>query len=120
MRTSEPITALAAHKDLTFVASGAHALTYRRGKKLSRMTAPSKALIISIIFLREVILALGLNNALYVWKLEDGELVSEVELGESFNASYPCTYVNKLLVGSHDGVLQLWNIRTIFQSSIHQ
>ncbi|KAI8805203.1 Utp21 specific WD40 associated putative domain-containing protein [Cladochytrium replicatum] len=114
--TSEPITALAAHKELTFVASGAHVLTYRRGKELSRMTAPSKTQVISVIFLGEVILALGLNNTLFVWKLEDGELVSKVELGESFNAScmmHPSTYINKVLVGSHDGVLQLWNIRTM-------
>lgn len=49
------------------------------------------------------------------------ELVSTIAFDPGFTATcflHPATYLNKILVGSSQGSLQLWNIRT--QSCIHQ
>jgi len=39
----------------------------------------------------------------------------QLELGENFTVSaivHPSTYLNKILLGSEEGALQLWNIKT--------
>jgi hypothetical protein len=43
------------------------------------------------------------------------ELQNEITFHPSFKATtvfHPATYLNKVLVGGHNGELQLWNIRT--------
>jgi hypothetical protein len=42
-------------------------------------------------------------------------LHSQIQFEPGFtavNLLHPATYLNKVLVGGHDGSLQLWNIRT--------
>ena len=49
------------------------------------------------------------------------ELVSTIDFDPDFTATcvlHPATYLNKILVGSSQGSLQLWNIRT--QNCIHR
>lgn len=44
-----------------------------------------------------------------------GELYTEIEFGNNFTASamiHPSTYLNKLLIASTQGTMQIWNIRT--------
>jgi U3 small nucleolar RNA-associated protein 21 len=43
------------------------------------------------------------------------ELYTQVEFGEDFTASailHPSTYLNKVLVSSTQGTMQIWNMRT--------
>lgn len=43
------------------------------------------------------------------------ELLNEVEFAANFTATtilHPATYLNKVLVGSQQGEVQLWNVRT--------
>ena len=44
------------------------------------------------------------------------ELESEIKFHSSFTATtmlHPATYLNKVIVGSAEGSLQLWNVRTM-------
>lgn len=46
------------------------------------------------------------------------EIISEISFNEDFTASsllHPSTYLNKVLIGSREGVLQLWNIKTRYE-----
>lgn len=52
-------------------------------------------------------------------KLTDGRIIidlyTEIEFGEEFTATnmlHPSTYLNKILVSSTQGTMQIWNIRT--------
>jgi len=48
------------------------------------------------------------------------ELENEIQFHSSFVATtlvHPATYLNKILVGSKDGELQLWNTRTWYVSA---
>lgn len=50
-----------------------------------------------------------------VWNWRTEELIRTINLGQKFSPSFilhPYTYLNKVLVGSTTGKLQLWNIRT--------
>ena len=43
------------------------------------------------------------------------ELLSEIEFSSDFTAItllHPSTYLNKVLVASREGTMQLWNVRT--------
>lgn len=57
----------------------------------------------------------------FVWSLSTTELVQSLEFSPTFTASaieHPATYLNKIVVASTTGELQLWNIRT--GSLIHE
>ena len=44
------------------------------------------------------------------------ELSGSIEFGSDFTATmmlHPATYINKILIGSSQGSLQLWNIRSL-------
>jgi U3 small nucleolar RNA-associated protein 21 len=52
---------------------------------------------------------------MFIWNIASGELDNEIVFHSSFTATtimHPATYLNKVLVGSQEGELQLWNIRT--------
>ena len=71
----------------------------------------------SLLVFGEHLLALDELNVLRVWDFKANELYCEIELLEDFAATcmmHPATYLNKILLGSQQGALQLWNIRTRF------
>lgn len=76
----------------------------------------------SILVLGSQILALtddGRN--LLVWDTEAGELISTIIFQEGFTAKHvihPATLLNKVLVSSQEGGMQLWNIKTRYQLDI--
>lgn len=63
----------------------------------------------------------GMPNSTYCWdilraeNLDCLELANSIEFGASFTATHvlhPATYLNKVVVASSQGGLQLWNIST--------
>lgn len=62
------------------------------------------------------LIAIDEENVLRVWEIRSEELVLTLPFSkESFEMSammHPSTYLNKILLGSRQGQLQLWNIRT--------
>lgn len=61
------------------------------------------------------LLAIDKENILRVWEIRNQELVLSLPFNaESFQMTailHPATYLNKVLIGSFKGQLQLWNIR---------
>lgn len=55
------------------------------------------------------------SNTLHCWNINDQQLISSISFGHpsSFTITYllhPATYINKILLASSQGSLQLWNI----------
>ncbi|KAJ1024816.1 hypothetical protein NDA16_002856 [Ustilago loliicola] len=69
-----------------------------------------------LIVFGDTIVALSSDGrSVFVWSIASTELIQRIDLPDNFVASsllHPATYLNKILVGSTDGQLALWNIRT--------
>ncbi|KAI9205039.1 Utp21 specific WD40 associated putative domain-containing protein [Polychytrium aggregatum] len=130
-QTPAPITAILSHGDLTFAACGSgEIIVYERAKEIDRWTSPnSTAEIVQLCIFGDLLLAICDDNVLRIWNHAGREYYNELSFGPGFRATsiiHPSTYLNKILVGSQQGELQLWNIRTMkliyefptFESSI--
>lgn len=63
----------------------------------------------------EYLVTVSNDGYMCVWNWKTEELIRTLNLGAKFSPSFilhPYTYLNKVLVGSTSGKLQLWNIRT--------
>lgn len=55
--------------------------------------------------------------------MEGVEFVNQITLHQDFTATtllHPATYLNKIIVGSSQGSMQLWNTRTWYVPAIFQ
>ncbi|CEP16590.1 hypothetical protein [Parasitella parasitica] len=116
--TAKPISALATHRKLIYAATGNCIIGYKRGKEVSRVGGQGDFNITQILILGAYIAALCDDNTLKLWDTTNGadtvELYTEIEFGEEFTATnmlHPSTYLNKILVSSTQGTMQIWNIR---------
>uniref|UniRef100_A0A4W3JGH9 WD repeat domain 36 n=1 Tax=Callorhinchus milii TaxID=7868 RepID=A0A4W3JGH9_CALMI len=92
----EDITCLAADRMLVFVAHGNFVKAFARNKEVSLNIVPLVWYILSIKFYDEEYLQLNFDKNVF--------RVSAV--------FHPSTYINKILLGSYQGSLQLWNIKS--------
>lgn len=70
--------------------------------------------VFQLIVLGSLVAGLCDDNTLKVWDLEKDELYMEIEFGNDFTVAamiHPSTYLNKLLIASTQGTMQIWNIR---------
>jgi U3 small nucleolar RNA-associated protein 21 len=133
----EEIASLAVHNNDLFASAGPKVIRYQRGKQIAAYSASSPDVKLGQIFIfGEQLLALRQDGkGLLVWKIStlgkisfrdrsisaadypsSKELESEIKFHSSFNATtmlHPATYLNKVIVGSVEGALQLWNVRTM-------
>ncbi|KAG0284216.1 hypothetical protein BGZ96_011385 [Linnemannia gamsii] len=115
--TSQPITALAALGDLTFVACGSDVVSYRRAKEVSRFTCgeDDRLSIASLEIFGQHIISICSDNSVKLNDHTTGELYTTIDFDSSFTVTtliHPSTYLNKILIGSNQGTMQIWNIRT--------
>ncbi|KAF9447264.1 Utp21-domain-containing protein [Macrolepiota fuliginosa MF-IS2] len=112
----EQITSLALDGDAVWAASGPHAVKYLRGKPISTLTNPLDTPLSYILIFGTSLLALSEDGErMLVWNTTDGELESTIQFDRGFTATsvlHPATYINKVLIASSQGTLQLWNIKT--------
>ncbi|EST08974.1 Small-subunit processome, Utp21 [Kalmanozyma brasiliensis GHG001] len=70
----------------------------------------------SLIVFGDTIAAISSDGrSVFTWSIASTELIRRIDLPNDFVASsllHPATYLNKILIGSTDGQLALWNIRT--------
>ncbi|GHJ84709.1 hypothetical protein NliqN6_1111 [Naganishia liquefaciens] len=116
------IASLAVHNNEIFASAGPKVVRYQRGKQVAAYQASSPDVKLGqILIFGEQLLALRQDGCgLLVWKISTLELESEIKFHASFTATtmlHPATYLNKVVVGSAEGALQLWNVRTM--SLIH-
>lgn len=99
-----------------FAAAGSRVIKYYRGKEMSSFNSPDGSSLGKILIFGEQILALKQDGTgMFIWNIKSTDLDNEITFHSSFTAStvmHPATYLNKVLVGSNEGELQLWNIRT--------
>ncbi|KAJ9115038.1 hypothetical protein QFC22_005366 [Naganishia vaughanmartiniae] len=118
----EDIASLAVHNNDLFASAGSKVIRYQRGKQVAAYSASTPDVKLGqILIFGEQLLALRQDGkGLLVWKISTLELESEIKFHGSFNATtmlHPATYMNKVIVGSVEGALQIWNVRTM--SLIH-
>ncbi|KJE98002.1 WD repeat domain-containing protein [Capsaspora owczarzaki ATCC 30864] len=121
------IRCIASHRSTTITTLGNEVIIWQRGKIVQRVghlhprrvtVAGARTLneIHSMVLLGDLVVTCCDGNLLKAWSLSTLEVLSELELpSQSFHVSavvHPSTYLNKLLLGSRQGGLQLWNIRT--------
>ncbi|KAG8927888.1 hypothetical protein FRC01_006761 [Tulasnella sp. 417] len=110
------ITSLAMIGEDVWAASGLRVIKYVRGKQAGSLSNPFDSTLSTILPFGSLILALTLDGRhLLVWNTVSSELESHITFDNDFTATqilHPATYINKILVASAEGGLQLWNIRT--------
>ena len=82
----------------------------------SKQASSSAYTINTIISLSPYICGLSTDGKrLFVWNSSSSELHTTIEFDASFTATqlvHPSTYINKIVVASEEGSLQIWNIQT--------
>ncbi|KAJ7510043.1 Utp21 specific WD40 associated putative domain-containing protein [Mycena galericulata] len=120
--TPEQISCLSMDGDAIWAASGPHVLKYLRGKEVLRATNPLETALSFITVFGTQLLALTEDGRrMLLWETATGELDSTIEFDVGFTATlilHPATYLNKVLVSSSQGSMQLWNIRS--RTCIHK
>ncbi|ETW85975.1 hypothetical protein HETIRDRAFT_60335 [Heterobasidion irregulare TC 32-1] len=120
--TAEPISAMAMDGDAVWAAAGPRVLKYVRGKEILRLNNPLGAHIASILVFGSQLLALTEDGGrLLMWDTSKEEFQTQIQFEAGFVATHmmhPATYLNKIIVASSNGSLQMWNIRT--QTCIHK
>ncbi|CAG8441205.1 6972_t:CDS:10 [Diversispora eburnea] len=113
-KTDKPITALASFGDFTYVACSQDLIVYEKNRENSRYFAGSRGSIFSIVIFGNWLIALCENdNKFIVWDHITRELEAEISFDNDFTVTtmiHPSTYLNKILVGSREGTMQIWNV----------
>ncbi|EJF66083.1 Utp21-domain-containing protein [Dichomitus squalens LYAD-421 SS1] len=116
-----PIASMAMDGNAVWVSSGLYVMKYIRGKEVARLTNPLETSLTHILVFGPQLLAVTDDgNRMLVWDTESEELQTTIQFEPGFTAimiHHPATYLNKVLVASSEGSMQLWNIRT--QTLIH-
>ncbi|KAK9931602.1 hypothetical protein M0R45_018874 [Rubus argutus] len=112
------IRALASYRDYTFAAYGTDVAVFKRSHQVATWSTHNAKVNLLLLF-GENILSVDVEGNLYIWTFKgiDENLapVGHIKLDENFSPScimHPDTYLNKVILGSQEGSLQLWNIST--------
>ncbi|KAJ3511888.1 hypothetical protein NLJ89_g3846 [Agrocybe chaxingu] len=120
--TPDQISCMAMDGDAIWIASGILVIKHIRGKEVSRVANPLETTLSFIAIFGSQLLALTeKGDHMLVWNTSNGELESNISFDPDFTATsvlHPATYLNKVVVASTQGTLQLWNTKT--KSCIHK
>ncbi|KZT33578.1 WD40 repeat-like protein [Sistotremastrum suecicum HHB10207 ss-3] len=121
-QTEEQISSLALDGDFVWSAVGAYVLKFERGKQVHRLENPLGTPLTSLLVFGDQLLALTTDGRrLLAWSTKTYELISTLEFSNDITATtviHPATYINKVLVSSTQGILELWNLST--KTRIHR
>ncbi|GJQ99218.1 U3 small nucleolar RNA-associated protein 21 [Tanacetum coccineum] len=112
------IRALASYRDYTFAAYGNDIGVFKRAHQVATWSRHSAKVNLLLLF-GEHILSVDVEGNVFMWAFkgieENPSPVGHILLDSEFTPScimHPDTYLNKVILGSQDGSLQLWNIST--------
>uniref|UniRef100_A0A224ZBY7 WD-repeat protein n=1 Tax=Rhipicephalus zambeziensis TaxID=60191 RepID=A0A224ZBY7_9ACAR len=112
----DEISCIAGDSRLVYTASGKTIYSWLRGSELQNTFNGHEHEVKLLLPFGNHLVSVDESGRVIVWEIKTAELYLELSLDSStFRAStllHPVTYVNKILVGSEQGPLQLWNIRT--------
>ncbi|XP_037086803.1 LOW QUALITY PROTEIN: WD repeat-containing protein 36-like [Pollicipes pollicipes] len=120
LSVSEPhegdIEVMAADRTLVYTAVGCTVRGWRRGTELVHTYADHKQPVHLMLPFGPHLLTVDTDSTLRMWDINAEELYTELTFSNgSFRITsllHPSTYLNKVLLGSEQGALQLWNLRT--------
>ncbi|XP_026474515.1 WD repeat-containing protein 36 [Ctenocephalides felis] len=111
------ITCMTADAFLVFTAADNTIFAWRRGRELKHTYRGHEKPIHLMLPFGPLLLSVDRDNVLKMWDIKTEALHSELSFDSStFQVSailHPSTYINKILVGSEQGQMQLWNINTM-------
>ncbi|OXG26744.1 U3 small nucleolar RNA-associated protein 21 [Cryptococcus neoformans Ze90-1] len=114
--TGNQINSLAMTGTDIYASSGSRVIKYHRGKEVASFLSPDGSTFGQILIFGDDLLVLKKDGTgMFVFDLATRHLRNQISFHSSFTASslmHPATYLNKVLVGSKQGELQLWNVRT--------
>ncbi|KAG8456316.1 hypothetical protein GDO86_002197 [Hymenochirus boettgeri] len=112
----EAITCLAADRMLVFAAHGNLLKAFARNKEVVHTYRGLEAEIHLVQPFGDHVISVDTSNVLMIWDIQSEEEYLELKFEKtSFTISalmHPSTYINKILLGSQQGTLQLWNIKS--------
>ncbi|XP_048876461.1 WD repeat-containing protein 36 [Brienomyrus brachyistius] len=112
----EDITCLAADRMLVFVAHGKLVTAFARNKEVVHTYTGHGADVHLLQPFGDHIISVDRNNVVIVWDVQsEDEYLQMAHDKASFEISavmHPSTYLNKILLGSCQGSLQLWNVKS--------
>lgn len=111
-----PIVAACGDAFHIYTASGNDIFAWRRGTELKHKYVGHKASVHLMLPFGPHLIAVDKLNYLRVWDIKAESLYMQMEFqAKSFEISaltHPASYLNKILLGSKQGKLQLWNLNT--------
>ncbi|XP_028660660.2 WD repeat-containing protein 36 isoform X1 [Erpetoichthys calabaricus] len=111
----EDITCLAADRMLVFTAHGNTVNAFARNKEIVHTYLGHKADVHLLQPFGDHLISVDSDNVLIVWDTQSEEEYTQISFDKTLFVvsaiTHPSTYLNKILVGSRQGSLQLWNIK---------
>jgi len=111
------IRAIAALKDFVFVGSGNKVFMWKKGKLIRFFELPLQNRVSKLYIFGDMILVYSEEDkTVRIWNIFTGEVYNQIKFKGNFHLSsivHPETYLNKVLFGSTEGTLQLWNLKTM-------
>ncbi|ORY24304.1 putative WD-repeat protein [Naematelia encephala] len=99
-----------------FAAAGSKVVRYHRGKEVGQFKKDTPGQIGKLVIYGDQLCGLAdQGDRLWIWDIESSNLANQIQFHSDFTATtfvHPATYINKVVVGSRQGELQLWNTRT--------
>ena len=112
----QDITSVTADTHLVFAAAGSDIFVWRRGNELQRVLSSHHALVHTMLPFGPKLLSVDTESVLKIWNIKTGaeelELTFNNEKTKISCLCHPSTYLDKVLVGSEQGHIQLWNIKS--------
>ncbi|XP_029158137.1 WD repeat-containing protein 36 [Nylanderia fulva] len=112
---AEDITCLATDTFHVYTASGNDIYAWRRGTELKHTYKGHECAVHLLLPFGAHLLSIDESSTLKVWNIKDENLLLELNFSNSVfkitTLIHPNAYVNKILMGSEQGQLQLWNIK---------
>ncbi|KAL8199981.1 hypothetical protein R6Q57_013549 [Mikania cordata] len=115
---AKKIRALASYRDYTFAAYGNDIGVFKRAHQVATWTRHTAKVNLLLLF-GEHVLSIDVQGNIFIWAFkgieENLSPVGHILLDSEFTPScimHPDTYLNKVILGSQNGSLQLWNIST--------
>ncbi|KWU42006.1 putative WD-repeat protein [Rhodotorula sp. JG-1b] len=107
------LTSLAVLNESVFAAAGDTVIRYVRGKEIGRFVTRLGELNNLLLFGNTLMALSSSGRRMYVW--DEVTPYATLEMPQGFTATklvHPASYLNKVVVGSQEGELAVWNIRT--------
>uniref|UniRef100_M3XKA9 WD repeat domain 36 n=1 Tax=Latimeria chalumnae TaxID=7897 RepID=M3XKA9_LATCH len=112
----EDITCLAADRMLVFASHGNLVKAFARSKEVVHTYKGHSAEVCLLLPFGDHVISVDRDNVLIIWDVQSEEEYLQLNFDKTvFGISaimHPSTYLNKVLLGSQQGRLQLWNVKS--------